>query len=194
MKCNVIASSIINTAIVMWDGCDTDSTNNASTVITDVHAKRPEHVCVIVPKIFSSCQARECFKDVRIEIPFRTIFNDIKLCPGQLSDQIITPISGRKNYARVQYHITIPYIVTLLDSQGKAFELNGYLPETHKDIIMYYEKERSEYDLTLHIDTRSKLLSPAVVDDRSLIISVGSYVITYIERSVQLQIPSFGYY
>jgi hypothetical protein len=186
---------MINTVTVMGNEYDPDLSNNTAAVVTEVHYKSPlERVCIIVPKIYSSCKTRHCFEKVDIPLTNDDLsFVDIKFRNGDILDQTITPLADRPGYARVQLNLTIPYVLTLKDSMGEFHHMNGHLPTISLDIIHFYPNTRSAISFSFYTSTSSQLLTPVIINNCTLTISVGSFILSYVAMSVQLEIPSFGY-
>jgi len=157
-----------------------------------------ERVCIIVEKVFFSCQQRECFPNLEVELPctggpftFVSItFNNGVILPESI---IITPIVGRPNFARAQFTVRICYTATVRNAAGTLIPVAGCLPDIHKDIVIYYPPTRPEFDFNLRVETRSELLLPAVISGDDLLITVGSFVISKLTGFVQLAIDAFGY-
>lgn len=157
-----------------------------------------ESVCIIVDKVYTSCQQRECFPEINIPLsgtgPF--IFQDIKffngtIVPGSLS---ITPIPGRPNFFRVRMTISIAFTVTLLDTgTGRTITVNGTLPDIQKDIVLFIPPARDEVDLNIVTETRSELLCTPTVVDCCLVIQVGVFLVIKVVGKVQLLVPAFGF-
>jgi len=157
-----------------------------------------ESVCIIVEKVYASCQQRECFPTITITLPSGTppftfvslTFANGIIVPGSV---IITPIPSRPNFSRVQFTIQIPYTLTLRDATGATFPINGTLPDISKDIVLYFPPTRPEFDLNLRVETRSELLASPLFTATTVEIAVGSFVVTKVTGLVQLLVPSFGY-
>lgn len=184
----------INQSIVSGIEFDPNLNNNSSTVVTKVYLKPFEEVCIIVPKIYSSCRMRQCFTDVEISLPGNNYsFVDIQFQNGKLFNQRITPLYNRIGYARVEFDMKINFIVTLQHPESGLYIIQGDLPTFHRDIIHYYPKIRTEFTFTLGSNTLSELLSPVKIHDNTITMSVESFIISYISHPIQLQIPSLGY-
>jgi hypothetical protein len=157
-----------------------------------------ERVCIIVEKVFYSCQQRECFPNVLVDLPnhggpftFVSItFNNGVIVPESI---VITPIPNRPNFARAQFTVRIHYTATVRNAVGTLIPISGCLPDIEKDIVIYYPPTRSEFDFNLRVETRSELLVPAVITGDDLIITVGTFVISKLTGFVQLSIDAFGY-
>lgn len=184
----------INQATVSGNQFDPNLNNNSSTVVTKVYVKPFEEVCIIVPKIYSSCKTRQCFKDVTISLPGNNYsYVDIQFQNGNIFNQRITPLYNRKRYARVEFDMRIHFVLTLKHPNNGVHVIQGNLPTFHRDIIHYYPENRPESTFTLSSNTLSELLNPVQIHDNTITMSVGTFVISYISLPVQLQIPSLGY-
>lgn len=154
--------------------------------------------CIIVEKVFASCQQRECFPTIDITIPsgvppftfVSLTFANGLIVPGSV---VITPIPSRPNFSRVQLTVQIPYTLTLRDSTGALITITGNLPDIIKDIVLFFPPTRPEFDLNLRVETRSELLASPMITATTVEIAVGSFVITKVTGLVQLLVPSFGY-
>lgn len=157
-----------------------------------------ESVCIIVEKVYASCQQRECFPTFTIALPAgvppftfvsMTFANGI-IVPGSI---VITPIPSRPNFSRVQFTIQIPYTLTVRDSTGALFTITGTLPDITKDIVLYFPPTRPEFDLNLRVETRSELLASPIITATTIEVAIGSFVVTKVTGLVQLLVPAFGY-
>ena len=157
-----------------------------------------ERVCIIVEKVFFSCQQRECFPNLEVELPgqggpftFVSItFTNGVILPDSI---IITPIPGRPNFARAQFTVRICFTVTVRNAAGTLITIAGCLPDIFKDIVIFNPPTRSEFDFNLRVETRSELLVPPIIVGDDLVITVGSFVISKLTGFVQLAIDAFGY-
>ncbi len=147
--------------------------------------------CVIIDKVFASCQQRECFPDLEFDLD-GCKFDRIRFRPGFIvpNTLIVTDIAGRPNFRRVRFTIRVPFQV--LDAKGNV-ENEFFLPDIFKDIILYIPDARDEFDFRIVIETQSVLLSPPIVTGGELNITVGVFVIVKVVGTVQLLIPAFGY-
>lgn len=155
-------------------------------------------VCVIIEKVYDSCLQRECFLGLAIPLPAggippftfvsMTFLNGV-IVPGSLA---ITPIPNTTT-ARIQFTIQIPYTLTLRDSTGTLFTITGTLPNISKDIVLYFPTTPPEFDFNLRVETRSEVLGVPTFTATTIVLSVGSFVISKITGVVQLQIPEFGF-
>jgi len=157
-----------------------------------------ERVCIIVEKVFFSCQQRECFPNFSIYLPdsygpftFVSItFNNGVILPESI---VITPIPSRPNFARAQFTVRICFTATVRNTVGTLIPVTGCLPDIFKDIVIYYPSTRPEFAFNLRVETRSELLVPAFITGDDLFITVGAFVISKLTGLVQLSIDAFGY-
>lgn len=157
-----------------------------------------ESVCVIVEKVFASCQQRECFPTFTIPLPVGAVppftFVSMTFSNGVIvGTPVITPIPSRPNFARVQFTISIPYTLVVRDSTGATFTITGSLPDIDKDIVLFFPPTRSEFDLNLRVETRTELLASPIFTTTSIEVAIGSFVVTKVTGLVQLLVPAFGY-
>ena len=156
--------------------------------------------CIIVDKVYFSCQQRECFERVLVPIPCEGDFEfvGIKFNPGKIIQEtlVITPIPSRPNFSRVRFRVRITFTLKLKVKDGKKFkfiEVEGELPEIQKDIIMFIPEARDEFKFKIVIETASQLLSEPFVEDGFLVFAVGVFIIVKVVGKVQLLIPAFGF-
>jgi len=147
--------------------------------------------CVIIDKVFASCQQRECFPDLEYDLDgcsfFRVRFRPGFIVPNTL---VVTDISGRPNFRRVKFTIRVPF--QILNETGNVVQEN-FLPDIYKDVILYIPDARDEFDFRIIVETQSVLLSPPIVSGDKLNITVGVFVIVKVVGTVQLLIPVYGY-
>ncbi|MDR3287864.1 MAG: YncE family protein [Peptococcaceae bacterium] len=164
--------------------------------------KITESVCIIVEKVYASCQQRECFPAFSIALPencqsscqpayhfARITFANGLILPDSV---VVTPIPSRPNFSRVQLTLQIPYTLTLRDS-CQTFTLSGNLPDIAKDIVLYFPPTRSEFDFNLRVETRSELLSNPLFSGDAVELTLGIFVVVKVTGTVQLLIPAFGF-
>lgn len=157
-----------------------------------------ESVCIIVEKVYASCQQRECFPTFLVNLPtgpgpftfISMTFANGLIVPGSI---VITAIPSRPNFSRVQFTIQIPYTLTLRDAAGALVTLSGNLPDVDKDIVLYFPPTRSEFDLNLRIETRTEVLTTPVFTATTIEFAIGSFVVTKVTGLVQLLVPAFGF-
>ncbi len=147
--------------------------------------------CVIIDKVFASCQQRECFPDLEFDLD-NCEFGRIRFRPGFIvpNTLIVTDIAGRPNFRRVRFTIRIPFQV--LDDKGNVVA-EFFLPDIFKDVILYIPDARDEFDFRIVVETQSVLLSPPDISKDQLNITVGVFVIVKVVGTVQLLIPAYGY-
>jgi len=166
--------------------------------VQPLHCQTTVPVCVIIEKVFDSCLQRECFLDFTLPFPVggcppftfvsMTFLNGV-IIPGSI---VITPIPDTVK-ARVQFTIQIPFTLTLRDSCGTLFAIAGTLPDINKDIILYFPATPPEFDFNLRIETRTEVLTPPVFTATTIVLSIGTFIISKVTGVVQLQIPEFGF-
>ena len=158
-----------------------------------------ESVCIIVEKVYASCQQRECFPAFTVTMPTGGVppftfismtFATGVIVPGSV---VITPIPARPNFSRVQLTIQIPYTLTLRDSTGTVFTVTGNLPNINKNIVMYFPPTRPEFDFNLRVETRTEVLTSPLFTLTTIQLAIGSFVITKVTGLVQLLVPAFGF-
>lgn len=147
--------------------------------------------CIIVDKVFASCQQRECFPELEYDLA-GCLFGRIRFRPGFIvpNTLIVTDIPGRPNFRRVRFTIRVPFQV--LDDAGNVVQ-EFFLPDIFKDVILYIPDARDEFDFRIVVETQSVLLSPPIVTGGDLNITVGVFVIVKVVGTVQLLIPAYGY-
>jgi hypothetical protein len=154
--------------------------------------------CIIADKVYASCQQRECFENIAVQLPevgcvkfVCVIFNPGVIVPGSL---VITPIASRPNFARVRFRISIGFTVRLYNKEAcSKIEIQGKLPDILKDIIIFMPEARDEFNLQIAIETASRVLSEPQLEDGLLVFPVGVFIIIKVVGRVQLLIPAFGF-
>ncbi|KJR45029.1 putative internalin [Desulfosporosinus sp. I2] len=167
--------------------------NPVQTTIQDIK----ESVCVVVQKVYSACQQRECFPTFTVDLPttgapftFVSIAFDNGVIVGS---PIFTPIPSRPNFSRAQFTVRIPFVLMLSNAINETIQLSGDLPDIQKDIVVYLPPSRSEFELNLLVETRTQLLTYPTFSEASIQLAIGSFIITKVTGIVQLLIPAFGY-
>ncbi|CAK7053650.1 hypothetical protein CIW83_07325 [Tissierella sp. P1] len=146
--------------------------------------------CIIVDKVFASCQQRECFPEIEVEICEKK-FERIRFRPGFIvPNTLIVTDTDIPNFRRVRFTIRIPF--QILDCNGNIIA-EGFLPDIFKDIILYIPDARDEFDFRIVIETSSEVLLPPVQTGDNLIFTAGVFIIIKVVGTVQLLIPTFGY-
>lgn len=146
--------------------------------------------CVIIDKVFASCQQRKCFPKVEIDLEGKT-FKNIKFKPGFIvpNTLIITDIENQPNFRRVRFTLRIPYEV--VTKKGEIKE--RFLPDIFKDIILFIPDARDEFEFRIVVETSSSVLGQPIETGDKLTFAVGVFIITKVVGTVQLLIPTFGY-
>ena len=193
-----VTVQIIITPTVVGTITNTAEVNGlVATATTTVFLAANESECIIIEKVYASCQQRECFPSFAVILPNGVppyTFISITFGNGVIvQPTIITPIPSRPNFSRVQFTIQIPYTLSLKDSVGQTFTLMGNLPDISKDIVMYFPPTRPEFDLNLRVETRTEIITSPIFTATTVQLAIGSFVVTKVTGLVQLLIPSFGY-
>ncbi|MBM7613928.1 hypothetical protein [Alkaliphilus hydrothermalis] len=157
---------------------------------------KPE--CIIVDKVYFSCQQRECFERVFVPIPCGDDYEfvDITFNPGEIvpNTLVITPIPNRPNFSRVRFRLSITFTLKIrIKDSKKVICIEGELPEIQKDIIMFIPEARDEFTFQIVLETASQLLNEPIKEDGFLVFAVGVFVIVKVVGRVQLLIPAFGF-
>lgn len=147
--------------------------------------------CVIVDKVFASCQQRECFPKVEVDLKGKT-FGSIRFKSGFIvpNTLIVTDIENRRNFRRVRFTLRIPFEV--LDDKEKVIK-EGFLPDIFKDIVLFIPDARDEFEFRIVVETKSVLLAPPIQTGDTLTFAVGVFIIVKVVGTVQLLIPTMGY-
>ena len=147
--------------------------------------------CIIVDKVFASCQQRECFPNIEVNIDDET-FGRVRFRPGFIvpNTLIVTDIEGQPDFRRVRFTVRIPFNV--LNPNGNVIS-EDFLPDIYKDIILYIPDARDEFDFRIVIETSSIVLSPPVQTGDKITFPVGVFVVVKVVGTVQLLIPACGY-
>lgn len=150
--------------------------------------------CVIVDKVFTSCQQRECFPEVIADINeeyYDKSFGRIRFRPGFIvPNTLVVSDTETANFRRVRFTIRIPYQVLSISG---AVMGEGFLPDIFKDIILCIPDARDEFDFRIVVETSSEVLLPPVQNDGSIVFTAGVFIIIKVVGTVQLMIPTFGY-
>ncbi|WP_262429933.1 hypothetical protein [Paratissierella segnis] len=147
--------------------------------------------CIIVDKVFASCQQRECFPNIEVNIEEKN-FGRIRFKPGFIVPNTlkVTDIPNQPNFRRVRFTSRIPY--QILDENCDKLK-EDFLPDIFKDIILYIPESRDEFEFRIVIETQSVILAPPVVTGKTISFTVGVFLITKVVGTVQLLIPAYGY-
>ncbi|HSH37064.1 hypothetical protein [Schnuerera sp.] len=146
--------------------------------------------CVIVDKVFASCQQRECFPQIEVDLKGKT-FEDIKFKPGFIvpNTLVVTDIDSTPNFKRVRFTLRIPF--KIITTEGK--EIEGFLPDILKDIILFIPDSRDEFEFRIVVETSSQVLGQPIQTEDTLTFAVGVFIIVKVVGTVQLLVPTLGY-
>ncbi|MBU5426715.1 hypothetical protein KQI41_09880 [Tissierella pigra] len=149
-----------------------------------------EFDCIITDKVFASCQQRECFPQVEVELCDKT-FGSVRFRPGFIvPNTLVVTDTDTPNFRRVRFTVRIPFQV--LDCNGNVVA-EGFLPDILKDIILYLPDSRDEFEFRIVVETMSEVLAPPVQTGKTLSLVVGTFIIIKVVGTVQLLIPTLGY-
>lgn len=146
--------------------------------------------CIIVDKVFSSCQQRECFSRLEADLDEK-IYQEIKFKPGFIESGTlaIEDIENTPNFRRVKFTLKIPYEIITTDNE----KIEGYLPDILRDIVMYIPDARDEFEFKIVVETSSQVLGQPIQTGSILTFAVGVFIIVKVVGKVQLLVPTFGY-
>lgn len=147
--------------------------------------------CIITDRVFSSCQNRVCFTDIKVDVPIGYKLKSVKFSNGEIipNSLIVTPIESRPNYSRVLFEAKIKYEAILENNMGTIKE-TGTLPTYIVDIVMFMPNHRDEEVYKIKLDTKSKTIY--LDEDKGIFIS-GTVNLIMGTFKVKILIPVFGY-
>lgn len=158
-----------------------------------------ESVCIITNKVFAHCQQRVCFPNITVDSfpttggPFvieKISFGNGFIVPGT---EVRVPIPERPNFSRVQFVLRVPYTIKYRNASGTTSEINGFLPDIDKDVILFIPEARDEFKFNVLIETRSEILNNPSFINGVLNFAAGVFIVYRVVGEVQLLIPAFGY-
>ncbi|HLR34868.1 MAG TPA: hypothetical protein VK071_06005 [Tissierellales bacterium] len=146
--------------------------------------------CIMVDKVYDQCQQRECYPKVEIDIGSKS-FDIIRFKQGFIMPDTlkISDIPNKPHFRRVQFTLRVPYEVILSD--GTSVE--GFLPDTKSDIVMFIPDTRDEFEFKIIVETNSQVLGQPMVIEKNLTFTAGLFIIIKVLGRVQLLIPTFGF-
>ncbi|MBZ2173703.1 hypothetical protein K8M07_00370 [Schnuerera sp. xch1] len=146
--------------------------------------------CLVVDKVFASCQQRECFPHVEVDLDEKN-FRQVKFKPGFIvpNTLVITDIDDTPNFRRVRFTLRIPYEITA--ESGKV--IKKFLPDILNDIVLYIPDARDEFEFKIVVETSSQILGQTILIDDTLTFAAGAFIIVKVVGKVQLLVPTFGY-
>lgn len=156
-----------------------------------------EAVCIITSKVFSSCKDKECLADVTTGALTGTppyVVTNIEFLKAITDSVVITFINDGNNLSRVQFNLTVPYVITYTAS-GVPQTITGSLKLGSKDIMMYIPQtaNNNAEDYRLIVETYTDVLDGVNLVNGKFAFTVGVYEIFKIAQDVQLYVPAFGY-
>jgi len=87
----------------------------------------------------------------------------------------------------VQFTLRIPFNVITIDQSV----IKGYLPDIHKNVMLFMPDGRDELNFKIIVETTSKLLGNIIQLNDTLAFSVGVFSIIKVIASIQLVIPGY---
>ncbi|SNT02650.1 conserved repeat domain-containing protein [Anaerovirgula multivorans] len=146
--------------------------------------------CIIVDKVYSHCQQRNCFENITIDISSNS-FKRIVFKSGFIMENtlIISNIKNRSNFKRVQFLLRIPFEITT----GNQDIIEVYLPDIFKDIILFMPEARDEFSFKIVAETSSKLLRDPTILNNQLSLTAGVFIIIKVVGRVPLFIPALEF-
>ncbi|KNF07372.1 hypothetical protein CLPU_18c00540 [Gottschalkia purinilytica] len=148
--------------------------------------------CILTNKIYSQCQKRICFADLKIELPAGYVVDSIKFSTGVIVEDslVITPIPNRPNFNRIRFSISVPYTAILSSDYNPNVVSKGVLPLYDIDTVLFMPNPRDEINFIIDLNTKSLLL---LLDKNTGIFSVGIFNVISAVLKVQLFIPEYGF-
>ncbi|MCT4595033.1 MAG: hypothetical protein N4A57_12300 [Anaeromicrobium sp.] len=157
-----------------------------------------ESVGVLLDKVYSFCQLRDCFPKFKIDIhdfSRKTEFVNIIFQEGYIERgtlEINSVGKKRPNFSRIKFTLKIPFTLSLRNLTTKELiSMNGILPELQKDIIMYIPEARNEFDFRVVAETRTEILSSPEIINNQIEIPIGIFSIIRVVGRVQLLVPAY---
>lgn len=146
--------------------------------------------CIIVDKVYDSCQQRHCFSEIKQDLGGKT-FQTIRFKPGFIvpNTLVVTDIENQPNFRRVRFTLRIPYDIVFSD--GTSVE--KFLPDILKDTKLYIPDARDEFEFNIVVETSSMILGTPIVLGGKVSFAVGVFIITKVVGRVQLLIPDIGF-
>ncbi len=163
--------------------------DNIDTIKIDLN-QVTDRDCIIVDKVYASCQQRECFPTIEEKIDCKT-FKDLHFKSGFIvpNTLIITDIENKPQFSRVRFTLRVPYNIVYTDNTSEE----KFLPDIQKDVILFIPDARDEFEFRIVVETSSKELGTPTVVDGILTFAVGVFIIIKVVGTVQLLIPAFGF-
>ncbi|KAB3527635.1 hypothetical protein [Alkaliphilus serpentinus] len=166
--------------------------NKSETFLPDLKAE-----CIIGHKVFAHYQQNR-LEETIIELPDEGTFefSNIKFSNGNIkpASLIISNLSNRPNFKRVQLSITISYKLEVKQKEnGEAILINGKLPILHKDMVMFIPEANDEFTYDIAVDTTSRLMAEPIIEDTQLKFLSAILIIFKVVGRIQLLIPVFDF-
>lgn len=160
-----------------------------------------ERVCIQTNKVYDACLQQQSFPDTVVTLPtlsgtapytFISLRNSTT--QGSINNLIVTRLSDRPNFARVQGDVLIPLQINYSDSTGTEYITTGSV-SVHKDIILYTPDDSIiPYRIDAVVGAISVIGSITCTGEAcTLTADICISVITKVIATVELLIPSFGF-
>ncbi|NMB07448.1 MAG: hypothetical protein GX981_03540 [Tissierellia bacterium] len=162
---------------------------NMDNMVAEIFRKF-EKDCLIVDKVFCSCQQRKCFPKVEVDLDGNP-YKSIKFKPGFIvpNTLVITDIENRANFKRVRFTLRIPYEIKTKSEKT----IERFLPDILKDIVLFIPDARDEFEFKIVVETSSSIIGKPIRTENILSFAVGTFIIIKVVGKVQLLVPTFGY-
>ena len=143
--------------------------------------------CIIADKVFSQYQCRACFTDINLPQPYDS-YERIIFRPGYIVENMpkITRLKNQPKFCRVRFSVRVPFEAVGFDKSC----YRGFLPDIHKDIVMYMPPMPDEFLYRIVVDTRSEVLDGMNTESTSF--SAGVFMVIKAVGKVQLHVPAYS--
>ncbi|WP_053957052.1 hypothetical protein [Inediibacterium massiliense] len=173
--------------------------NDAQLKKKSPNIKDLQPVCILADKVYSYCQQRDCFPKLKVEIGYKgeqfqfvgIYFQEGYICEGTLQ---VTPLGAKRpNFSRIQFHLKIPFTVQLRNIlSGEIIDINGFLPDIIKDIVMYMPQARNEFNFKIVVETRSEVLAPVELFKDYITIPIGVLSVIRVVGKIELLVAAYS--
>lgn len=160
-----------------------------------------ERVCIQVNKVYDSCLQQETLPDVSIPLtglqgtaPYTFTAMRNAGSSGNIQNLIVTRLTDRPNFARVQADVIIPMQINYTDSLGTEYTTTGSIT-IRKDVVLYVPDD-SIIPFTVEAVVGAISVSGTITGSDgtfTLVADVCVSVILKIVAMVELLVPSFGF-